>query len=296
VAFPPSGTTVPTLQNYQLSFNGYVFGPNTALEILKIEGLDLPGIRSGDAGRPRDQGLFVGLDVMGGGEFTITGQLAADSVSFQHAWASLAAATLPGGSTETPLFLSLPGYGTIATLARVRKRSIPVDIKFALGNLADVNLMFASSDPRWYSTPTQTASVSPPSVIAGFSFPLKFPLSFGGGSVAGALSVNNQGNYETRPKLVVEGPCTNPSITNAGSGANLTFNLVMAAGDRLVIDTDLHTAIYFTSGSSIGSTRLYALAQGSQWFTLEPGVSTIQFLAGSGEGTLTVEYASAWIV
>src|SRR5262249_15242520 len=152
--------------------------------------------------------------------------------------------TVPGGSIETPLFVNVPGFGTLATNVRVRKRAMPVDIQFALGTLADVAIMFAAADPRLYLMPTQAASVTPPSTTAGFTFNLSFNFSFGGGSLAGVLNLTNTGNIETRPLLIVEGPCQNPSITNATAtgNPNLTFNLTMASGDKLVIDTDLHTA------------------------------------------------------
>ena len=92
MAWPTFGTAIPTLSTYQFSFSGYTFGPGTAFELMKLDGVDMPSVRSGDAGRPRDHGMFVGLDVMGGREVTIAGQLRSDSVSFQHALEALAAA------------------------------------------------------------------------------------------------------------------------------------------------------------------------------------------------------------
>lgn len=299
--FPSPAVSVPALTNYQFWFNGLTMGPGTNLEILKLEGLDLPNMRTGDAGRPRDRGRFVGADFLDGRDITITAQLAATpTTSFATGWGQVAAATAPtpGGTIESPLYLNLPGFGTLVTQARVRKRNMPIDITFALGNLANVTLMFSSSDPCWYSTPTLNPSVSPPGTSAGFAFPLSFPLSFGGGGVAGSLSVTNNGDIDVRPLLVITGPCTNPSVTLASTGANLTFGLTMNTGDQLVIDTDMHTATFFTSGSTIGSTRLYTLVQGSQWFSLPPGASTLQFLTGdpTASGTLTVEYASAYVI
>jgi Phage tail protein len=182
-------------------------------------------------------------------------------------------------------------------MARIRKRQMPRNIELALGGLGKVALMFAADDPRWYAQ-TQQASVTPPTKTAGFSFPMKFPLSFGGGSVAGSLAVTNAGNIETRPLLIVEGPCESPSITNitAEGSPNLQFNLTIASGAKLVIDTDFHTATYYTAGTTLGSTRLGTLAYGSEWFTLGVGTSTLQFLAGTNEGTLSVQWASAWIL
>lgn len=302
--FPAPGASVPTLSSYQWSFNGYTGGTGTFFGVQKYEGIDMPDVRNGDAGRARDPGQFIGLDLLNGRQITITGQLGpltgGGGFSFQSAWSALAAATVPGGTVEQPFFFNLPGYGTLVSMCRVRKRSMPLDITLSLGNLGNVVLQLNATDPRLYTTPTLNPSVSPPGTTAGFSFPLSFPLSFGGGGVAGSLSINNTGNIETRPILVVTGPCTNPSITNATAAGspNLTFNLPMASGDQLFIDTDFHTATYFTAGSTIGSTRLASLAQGSQWWSLAPGVNTIQFLTGDSvaTGTLTVQYASALVL
>ena len=297
MAFPAVGVVPPALAPYQFSYNGFVFGPNTALELSKLEGLDLPNVRSGDQGRARDHGLFIGLDLLAGREVTLTGELLTVNPT---AWPSFAGATVPGGVTETPLFVNLPAFGTLALMARVRKRSAPIDITAALGNLVSVSLMFSASDPRLYATPTQSATTQPPGTTAGFTFPLTFPVSFGGGVVSGSLSINNAGDIETRPILTVTGPCTNPSITNATApgSPNLTFNVSLNTGDTLVIDTDFHTATFYAAGSTIGSTRLYTLARGSTWFTLPPGFNTLQFLSGdpTATGSLTCVWASAYIL
>jgi Phage tail protein len=292
MSFPPYGTAVPSLLPYQFQFNEFSFGPYTPLELTKIEGIDLPAIRSGDSGRPRDQGEFIGLDLMAGREVTVTGEL---NIKTESSWEELASATLPGGTVEKPLFLSLPGYPILAAMSRVRKRNMPVDIKFTLGNLADVTLLFKASDPRWYGE-TKRATTSPSHAL-GFKWPHKYGYKYGAGSVAGSVSVTNAGNYETRPKLIVEGPCTNPSITNATVGATLAFAVTLNTGDRLVIDTDMHTATLYSSGTTVGTTRLGSLVPGSQWWALEAKTtSTVQFLAGSSEGSLTVEYAPAYVL
>jgi len=283
------------LAEWQWLFRGYKFGPKTSLEVREIEGLDLPVVRSGDSGRPRDQGMFIGLDVLAGREITIEGDLQPPSSSFQAAWEALATATVPTGTEQYPLQVHLPGYGVLTCNARVRKRQIPVDIQFTLGKLAKVTLLFAAADPRWYGA-TQEVSVKPPLSVGGFTWPLKWPLKWGGGGYTGALSVTNAGNFETRPVLTIEGPCVNPSIQNATApgGPTLAFNLTLGAGERLVINTDMHIATLYSSPTTPGSARTGTLIAGSRWWTLEPGTSTIQFLAS--EGALSVEYASAWII
>jgi hypothetical protein len=296
MAFLPYGSTVPTLSPWQMNFNNALsLGPGTNLELTGLEGIDMPAVRSGDAGRARDHGAFAGLDLMGEREVIIKGDLHNLTGTFSEAWQECANATVPGGTIQYPLFLNTATWGTLSTLVRVRKRQMPVEITFTLGNLAKVMFLFAGTDPRWYG-PTQQRSVKPPASVGGFTWPLKWNLKWGGGGYTGALSVTNAGNIETRPILTVEGPCTNPSIQNATApgGPTLTFGLTLLAGETLVIDTDMHTAILYSSGSTAGSARAGLLTAGSKWWTLEPGTSTIQFLGS--EGALTVEYASAWII
>lgn len=303
MAFPAPSVSVPSLASqWQFSFQGLTIGGvNPAYNLTNIAGLELPDVRTGDAARPRDPGMFIGLDVLPGREITLTGDMSPDGTSLQHAWNAFATATVPTGVTENPLFVNLPGYGTLVTMARPRKRNMPVDIQFALGLLAKFTVMFASSDPRWYTTPTLNPTVGLPSPTAGFTFPFSFPLAFGSGTVAGVINATNSGNIEMRPVLVITGPCTYPSITNASwpGAPTLQFGVSMATGDQLVIDTDLKTATYYTAGSTAGSTRLSTIQPGSAWWTLLPGSNTIQFLSKdstSVAGTLTVEYASAYLL
>jgi hypothetical protein len=277
--------------------NALSLGPGTNLELTKLEGIDMPVVRSGDAGRPRDHGAFAGLDVMGEREITVSADLHNNTGTFQQAWEEAAEATMPGGTSEHPLFLNTPAFGTLATLVRVRKRQMPVDITFALGNLAKVTLLFVGTDPKWYAA-TQQVTVLPPT-ITGFSWPINWPLSWGGGKYSGQASVTNTGNISTRPILIVEGPCVNPTIVNASSSGSpsLTFALTLNAGERLEINTDLHTAmLYSSAGSTVGSTRLGNLLAGSKWWVLKAGTSTIQFLSSTGEGTLKIQFASSWII
>ncbi len=303
MSFPANGVSVPTLQPYQFSYQGYTFGPGTPLELTKIEGVDMPTVRNGDAGRPREPGRFVGLDALDGRDITLTGELLTTGST---AWLDLANATTAGGTAEYPLYFNTNAWGTLVTMVRPRKRPMPIDVQAALGNLVSVVLGFSGSDPRWYTTPTNNPSTISPGTSGGFAFPLTWPLFFGGGSEVGGLAAVNSGNIDIPPILTVTGPCTNPSMTNASvpGAPNLTFTLTMAAGDQLVIDTNLHTATYFTAGSTLGATRLYTLVQGSQWWTLWPangdftvpgGSNTIQFLSDdpSPTGTLNVEAPGA---
>src|ERR1035438_2582371 len=85
MSFPLTAEPPPTLSLYECEFNGYKFGAHQPFSLTKIDGLDLPTIRTGDSPRPRDHGSFAGLDLMGEREVTFEGELQKDGVSFAHA-------------------------------------------------------------------------------------------------------------------------------------------------------------------------------------------------------------------
>jgi hypothetical protein len=105
----------------------------------------------------------------------------------------------------------------------------------------------------------------------------------------GDLVVENDGNAPTRPRFLIRGPCSNPSIISATLGRRITFNLSLIAADQLVIDVDTHSILLNTVAN-----RRYALSPDSAWFYLQPGRNIIQYRAGSGTGSLTMTWASGW--
>lgn len=66
MAFPSPSLIPPALADFQWQYNGLTMGADTAFGVLKVEGLDLPDVRSGDVNWPRDHGQAAGLDLYGG--------------------------------------------------------------------------------------------------------------------------------------------------------------------------------------------------------------------------------------
>jgi hypothetical protein len=310
VPFPT--TAAPSLSNWQVQFNGLTMGAGTPYGLVKIDGLDLPKIRGGDLARPRDHGELAGLDLLGGRDVTITGDFVADGTSLQHAGQALgtAFAPAPRGTTEVPLWFQEPGLPVLALMCRARKRSVPRDLSYSMG-LAMSAVSVHATDPRLYGAP-QTATVGLGTPLGGMTFPAAFPLSFGGGTVAGVITANNGGNFEMRPLLTIAGPCTNPVVVNATAGWQLALSnptqtgYTVLAGDTLVIDTDLHTVQYFVGGTGTGAARRAWVVPGSTWPSavsgvggLVPGNNTLQFTSGDSSavaGTLTAQWASGYLI
>lgn len=315
MSFPSPTVPAPALSPYQFCFNGLAFGGIVRsspyqLKDIQVGAIDLAAVQSGDMQRSLEDGEFAGVDVAEGRDIPIDLTITADSSSLDHARQALGGAFAVAGASEAPLFLALPS-GTFATMARPRKLAYAVDINTLLAKGTPASVLLHSTDPRWYASPSKTATVGLPASTGtgGLAFPVSFPASFGSGGVGGILNVWNLGTVAMFPQLLITGPCTNPSITNlslAGS-PTLTFDITLNAGDKLLIDTDFETATYTTAGSSSGTARDNTEAYGSTWWNLAPAngpkgigaANIIEFTTADPvavAGTLTVNSADAYAV
>lgn len=302
MAFPPVAA-VPSLQTFQMSYGGVTFGgvvAGSTYQFQSLDGvLDVPAAVTADAQRDLDQGEFIGLDVLPGRDMTIQQVVrAATAAALDAARQALGAVLGPAGTTEQPLYLQLAS-GTFACMARPRRHVCPLDINTVLAKGTIATTQFHASDPRWYAVPTKQATVGLPGPLGGLTFPVTFPASFGGGGGGGILQVTNAGQFEMRPVLIVTGPCTNPRVTNLTlpGAPGIGFNLVMATGDTLVIDTDFQSVLYFTAGSALGASRRGSLTSDTVWWNLVPGLNQIELTTTDalGAALLTVQSADAWV-
>lgn len=307
MAFPSPSLTPPSLSNWQFQYQGLTFGAGQPIKIAKVTGLgDLAQIRSGDQNRQRDHGELIGLDVYGGRDITIDLEAEDAGQGAQQTLLTLAAATQVGYTTESPLWFQVGSFPLLAAMVRARKRTAPWDVGYQIGKLGVVTVQFHATDPRVY-TAGSSLTVGLPNPTTGATFPVTYPMTFG--SVApNGVNVNNTGNSETRPVIVITGPVTNPSVRNASLAGTPTLQFknpaqtgyTVAAGDQLVIDTDTHSILYYVGGVNSGNapaSRGSWLVNGSTWWDLPAGNSLIQFLSqdsASVAGTCQVQWASGY--
>jgi len=251
-------------------------GEGTPYQFYNITGLDNPAVRNGDVGRPRDTGEFIGLDVYGGRDIVVGGDVTTNGNSLQDALVQLSAVTNEGRNTEQPLWIQLPNLPILCSMSRVRKRDIPLNIEWA-GGLATSTLGFHATDPRLYGAPEQMY-VGVGVAGRGLTFPVTFPVTFGGNGVPNYTVCDNTGNFGTLPVLELYGPMTNPTVTNEDVGWSLSFanpssgGLTLNAGDVLVIDTDLHTVSLTLSGTTTPVPRPNWVVPGSIWPNYQLGL------------------------
>lgn len=310
MSFPAPSVTPPTFTQYPTAYyNGITFGGTTSPFQIRadpgIEGLDMPTVRTGDTDAPRMLGEYVGLDLLSGRDITVTIDVGPPFGSYTNlagAMAALRVALTPTYSTELPFYAQLPNGPQVVSMVRPRKRGTTVDIAYTLGQLAqNIPIQFHGTDPALYAAQTLSPSVGVPAPLGGFTFPLTFPLSFGGGSVAGIITATNSGDIPCWPILTFTGPMTSPRLTNSSISGTpyIQFLTTLLTGDTLVVNTDpkYRSAVYTTSGSTVGASRMYTLAQGSNWFAINPGVNTLQFTTldtSTVAGTVVAWYSSAY--
>jgi hypothetical protein len=134
-------------------------------------------------------------------------------------------------------------------------------------------------------------------------------------------AATNAGNFETRPVVTVTGPMHYPAITYVNTGQTVSWStLILNTGDVLTVDFDSRTG--WVNGAfildvplrkipgpvgSFASTKIsagyYPADISSQWFTLWPGLNTLELTSispstgtFSGDfGAMTALHRDAWI-
>jgi hypothetical protein len=205
--FPPPNIVPPELEDFQWFFNGLLFGADTPVGVLKVEGLDLAAIRSGDVNWPRDHGQARGLDVLEGRDIIFDLWMKTDGESLQATQLELAAATNVRPAEELPLWFKLPNLPVLCVMCRPRKRKIDIESDYAAAQIAKPELALHATDPRIYSAGHEgtIALHEPPTEPE-------------------TLEVDNEGNTEMRPIAIFTGPLASPYIEAALTGTpRLTF-------------------------------------------------------------------------
>lgn len=277
--------------DWQCELNGLLLGEGTPYGVLSIDGLgDLPEIRTADDPRAGDHGLYRGNDLAAGRIVTVELDIVATaSTSLNAAVAALETATVLQ-STESPFAFQFPGKVRQQVGVRPRRRRLPRDLALQMG-FGRAKLQLDASDPRIYAQRQSTAATGLPSAAGGLTFPVTFPATFGAVSSANTILATNDGNFGTRPVLVITGPVDTPTVLHTTSGRFLKFALTLADGDTLTVDLDAKSVLLNGTAS-----RRSALTADSSWWELAAGSNTVQYnAAATTASTLTMTWRSAWL-
>lgn len=129
-----------------------------------------------------------------------------------------------------------------------------------------------------------------------------YPKLYSSGGSGGGVTVDNDGNWPTWPRFVIEGPTAGTmqltSLENATTGDIIRFTddggLSIPSGSTLVVD--MHPArrvVQFTTGAS----RLNHVSDLSAWWQVEPGSNELRLRAsGDTDGaSAEAQVRSGWL-
>jgi hypothetical protein len=255
--------------------------PDSPISIVAVDGLlSAPEIRSSDLVLVQRDGLWPGKDYLNGRTTTLTLEVYAETrEEFTEALNALQAAFQPC-LDELPYRFRFPGVAgdqTAYSMARVRRRSAPLDLNFAYRTCMMVVELYATSpfiigdEPR--AIPVRSM-VRDPEAPDG---PAYSPVS----------RFTQYGSFNARPAVEIHGavsPTLIDDVTGEFFGVNYTGTVLVDSAAQTVTD-----------GSGASITGLIKV--GSTWPELAPGEHRLRLLSTDEftQATAAVSWVDRWV-
>ena len=157
------------------------------------------------------------------------------------------------------------------------------------------SLVLDATDPLAYGSPTfaQTTLAST-AAGTGLVYPLAYPLDYGvpAGVTPGAVSLANAGTASYWPRLRIDGPVPNPTVTLVETGDWVHFEGTVTAGQWL--DFDLANRRVLLNGQVSVRT---AVSSSGAWLAVPPGGGSISWTADAADPAASLSvwgYEGAW--
>lgn len=235
--------------------------------------------------KPRQAGAWAGASFSKGRTLVLHGTMVAPT----PAQATDAMDRLNTALDLGPQTLTVIENGLIRTA--VVRRDGEVLPKWLSATAATFTAQMFAPDSRRLGVPL-TASATLPLTSGGLAIPYTIPYTINSTVSSGLVTFTNPGNEVGPVVMTVVGPCAGPIITHQATGAALVFssNLVLAAGETLVIDMDKHVAL----GNGTANRSQYITSR--QWSGFDPGANTWSFSAAAfnAAAQLQVTATPAW--
>jgi hypothetical protein len=157
--------------------------------------------------------------------------LAPSHAALEQASRRHAARSVTGSLVGVSEGVALSGAGFLLDAPLMSHWSPTVGIWQLVVNLPDPLLY----GPETFASTTLAGSAGG----TGLTYPLAYPLDYGvpPGVTPGAITLSNAGTAAYWPRLRIDGPVPNPSVSMVETGDTLRYNGTLAAGQWLDIDT-----------------------------------------------------------
>lgn len=265
----------------QYEYSGLLLGHGTPHIVKQVTGLlGAADIIDTDISRQDSHGKWPGLAFADSRivEFDVLG----DYPSWTAAEAAVEALNMTFRYEQgfLPLVFSRPGQPTKYVNAEVRRREIDTSYELAHGILEGA-VQLACVDPRKYSLVEHTDNMT---ILTGQTIVAK--------------TITNAGNARAGLTITIHGPATNPVVANIDDGNKAVrfkhsdgSNLVMGAGDILIVDVAHRTVLF-------NYAELYELVtKDSDWWHLVPGTNRLVYSRQdmSASSSADLAFRDVWI-
>jgi hypothetical protein len=277
-AAPVEPPPLPALSETSVSWRALTFGDaGTPYKLASIAGWDeLPAFDTDTVPLPGWYGTKVAPIRFAPRTVTLAG-FTFDRVARDALQITLRAGTAPlqDSLVTEPLTISEAGM-TLSADARIVRVSNDKE-GWSLGRFGWAAQWLCSDPVRYGPSQTSTAVIALP--VDGIVYPITYPVTYPANPPSGSVTVNNQGTASAAAVYRLVGPLTQPGIANVDTGKRVEYNLTLAVGDELVIDTAQQAA--FLNGEYRTQTATSDLTSDLE---IPAGKSTLQALGDVGAG------------
>ena len=165
-------------------------------------------------------------------------------------------------------------------------------IDTAPSNICICNVTMTAFSPMFYDP--NESSVSFSGYGGGFSLPFTYPFTLG---TSGIGMVWNNGSTTTPATIVINGPFTNPVLTNNRTGEKIKVVVALSEGEQLVINTDPNnSSVTFIDVNGNETNMFYAVSVDSVLWKLLPGMNEIEYTDSEsiGNNPITVSWRNEY--
>ena len=243
-----------------------------------------PAIRNGLTSKAQQDGVWDGTGFDDARVVTVPGFV--QEATPQAAYAVLRALQALRPQSVQELVVVNAAIGSLSALTRVTVGVKPVwygDCAF------EYTLTVTAPDPLKYGPATYgTATLSASTPGAGRVWPRVWPTDWGipAGVTPGAVAVANAGSAAYWPRLRIDGPSLNPTVSMVETGAWVRYGGSLLAGQWL--DLDMANRRVLLNGQV--SVRQFVTSSGD-WLAVPPGGASITWTDDSGSA---VALLSMW--
>jgi len=265
--------------NPNLGPSGFVFGPENGVKVSQFDP-GFPEIRDVVDARPDMHGMSDYTQYFGARSVAI-------NFMIYDGWATNGQSRrqiidilngLCNPQLRPFLYESIDGVAERRILLRPNSTSIP----FLRPRSNEAQMQFRCPDGFWESAQpiiwelgSSSGSLTGDGRVYNLTYNRTYPAR--APSSGGGTTVTNGGNIEAYPVIQIYGPANNATIGNTSQNKKLIFNnIALAASEFIQIDTRLRTIL--RNGDINSSMYQFVDWTQSEWFGLNPGPNTINFL------------------